>query len=274
MKKVLNCLFLTMLFASCVNHIEEELQPTSTKVVNFNIGFDIENGPMSRALSDYITGIDVFDYMSDEEKAHISQTSAESGFGSVQLDAAFGTHQLVFVGHNSGSCEYDGEKLSFDKVTDTFTYTTQLTVDNKTGSQDITLARQVGKLTLFVNDAIPENADKMILTVKGYSDELNPETGKGNNSFEYTKEWSIGGHVGATKSNYNLYSFIPNDGYEVDVNIRAVNTDGEDLYNRDVTDVPLRKNQQTTIRGSLFTAGMTASISVSFQWDETITMPL
>ena len=121
---------------------------------------------------------------------------------------------------------------------------------------------------------IPENADKMILTVKGYSDEFNPETGKGNNSFEYTKEWSIGGHVGATKSNYNLYSFIPNDGYEVDVNIRAVNTDGEDLYNRDVTDVPLRKNQQTTIRGSLFTAGMTASISVSFQWDETITMPL
>lgn len=72
MKKILNCLFLTMLFASCVNHLDEELQPTSTKVINFNIGFDIENEPMSRALSDYITGIEVFDYISDEEKTHIS----------------------------------------------------------------------------------------------------------------------------------------------------------------------------------------------------------
>lgn len=274
MKKTLVYLLDLMLFASCVNSIEEELQQ-GNKVIDFNISFDVENEPMSRAISDYVKSIELFDYMEGKEITHISQASTDNDFGSVQLDASFGTHQLVFVGHNSGSCEYDGSSLSFDKVTDTFSYATSLTVNNETETQNITLNRQIGKLTLYVNDAIPENAAKMIITVDGYSNELNPITGKGSEGFEFTKEFIYNeSHIGATKSNYHLYSFIPSDGYEVDVNIRVVDTNGDDIYNRDVTEVPLRKNQQTTIRGSLFTAGLKAGITISYKWDDTIDVEL
>lgn len=266
------------LWCSC-QKFSEEVQSEFSKVISFDVRFDVSQEEVSRAsISDAISSIVVYDYVNGELKNEITQSSSDSDFGSVTIDASYGVHKLIFVGHNSGTCSYDATNslLSFDKVQDTFTFYQELTVSAETeSSQSVTLDRQVAAVKITGTDAVPSNAAGIEITVNGYSSKLNPTTGTGSTGESHARSWDYSTtHVGKKGISYLLYTFIPSSEHNVDINIKITGTDGKEIITHTVENVPVTKNQMTIISGNLFSEGITASIGLNSTWGDDIEMGL
>ena len=264
---------LAVLMAACQQAEIENAD--KSKELAFKVGFDVEKGVISRAsLGEYISALQVFDYKDGVLKNEVTQTSEEEGFGTVALDADYGTHEYVFVGHNSVSCSYDHGKseLLFDKILDTFTAVQTLAVDIDTEEkQTIKMERQVAGIKLVMQDAIPQSAASIELTVEGYSSSLNPKTGKGASGTKHVREWEYStSNIGKTNTSYTLYTFLPDDGHTVDITIRVEGTDGNDIVNYTLEDMSVEKNKMTVISGYLLSTELSASVSVEGEWDTDI----
>ena len=252
---------------------------SKSKELAFEVGFDVEKGVISRAaLGDYIATLQVFDYKDGALVNSITQDKEDTGFGTVPLKADYGTHEYVFVGHNSVSCSYDNEtsELTFDKILDTFTATQTLEVDIDTEEkQSVKMERQVAGIKLVMQDAIPQNAACIELTVEGYSSVLNPKTGKGSVGTKHVREWEYStSNIGKTGTSYTLYTFLPADDHTVDITIRVEGTDGKDIVNYTLEDISVEKNKMTVISGYLLSTDLSASVSVEGEWDEDIEITL
>lgn len=244
---------------------------SKSKELSFNVGFNVEKGVISRAsLGDYIATLQVFDYMDGDLVNSITQDKEDEGFGTIPLKSDYGTHEYVFVGHNSVTCSYDNGKseLTFDKILDTFTATQTLEVNIDTEEkQSVRMERQVAGIKLVMQDAIPQNAACIELTVEGYSSILNPETGKGSAGTRHVREWEYStSNIGKTGTSYTLYTFLPADDHTVDITIRVESTDGKDIANYTIEDIPVEKNQMTVISGYLLSLETTTTVSVNGEW--------
>lgn len=260
---------LAVLMSAC-QQAEMESE-TKSKELSFNVGFNIEKGVISRAaLGDYIATLQVFDYKDGTLVNSITQGKEDEGFGTVPLKSDYGTHEYVFVGHNSVTCSYDNEKseLTFDKILDTFTATQTLEVNIDTEEkQSVKMERQVAGIKLVMQDAIPQNAACIELTVEGYSSILNPKTGKGSAGTKHVREWEYStSNIGKTGTSYTLYTFLPADDHTVDVTIRVEGTDGKDIVNYTIEDISVEKNKTTVISGYLLSMETTTTVSVDGEW--------
>lgn len=249
------------------------------KELSFKVGFDVEKSVISRAsLGDYIKTLQVFDYKDGALANEITQSSEDNGFGTVSLKSDYGSHEYVFVGHNSVTCSYDNGKseLTFDKILDTFTATQTLTVDIDTEeTQSVKMFRQVAGIKLVMADAIPQNAACIELTVNGYSAALNPKTGVGAAATEHVRTWEYStSNIGKTNTSYTLYTFLPTDDHTVDITIRVEGTDGKDIVNYTLEDISVEKNKTTVISGYLLSMDLTTSVSVEGEWGTDIEVEL
>ena len=246
-----------------------------SKELSFNVGFDIEKEVISRAeLGDYIATLQVFDYKDGTLVNSITQGKEDAGFGTVPLKADYGTHEYVFVGHNSVSCNYDNEKseLTFDKILDTFTATQTLEVNIDTEEkQSVKMERQVAGIKLVMQDAIPQNADCIELTVEGYSSVLNPKTGKGSVGIKHIRKWEYStSNIGKTGTSYTLYTFLPTENHIVDMSIRMEGSDGKDIIKYTIKGIDIEKNRITVISGNLLSKDTTSSVDIEGEWEHDI----
>lgn len=270
--KMLIAVASAVLMSACQEVAELE---NGNKELSFEVGFDVEKSVISRAaLGDYISTLQVFDYKDGELANEVTQSSEDEGFGTIALDAKYGTHEYVFVGHNSVTCSYDHEKeeLTFDKILDTFTAYQTLDVNVETEEkQSVKMERQVSGIKLVMMDAIPQNAACIELVVNGYSSVLNPKTGKGTVETEHVRKWEYStSNIGKTNTSYTLYTFLPGDGHKVNVSIRVEGTDGNDIVNYTLEDVSVEKNRMTVISGYLLSMDLSTSVSVDGEWGENI----
>lgn len=269
------CAVASAVLMSACQQVAELESESGNKELSFEVGFDVEKSVISRAaLGDYISTLQVFDYKDGELANEITQSSEDEGFGTVTLGADYGTHDYVFVGHNSVTCSYDNGKneLTFDKILDTFTATQTLTVNIDTEEKQIVkMLRQVAGIKLVMQDAIPQNAACIELTINGYSTSLNPKTGIGSTATEHVRKWEYATtNIGKTNTSYTLYTFLPKEEHTVDVTIRVEGTDGKDIVNYTLEDISVEKNKMTVISGYLLAMEMTASVSVEGEWGENI----
>lgn len=276
--KMLIAVALAVLMSACQQLAELE-NGNGNKELSFDVGFDVEKSVISRAaLGDYISTLQVFDYKDGKLVNEVTQSSEDETFGTVTLNSDYGTHDYVFVGHNSVTCSYDNGKneLTFDKILDTFTATQTLTVDIETEEkQSVKMLRQVAGIKLVMQDAIPQNAACIELTINGYSTSLNPKTGVGSTATEHVRKWEYSTtNIGKTNTSYTLYTFLPKEEHTVDVTIRVEGTDGKDIVNYTLEDISVEKNKMTVISGYLLAMEMTASVSVEGDWDEDITVDI
>lgn len=268
-KEMIWTVTLAVLMSACQQ--AEMGSETKSKKLSFNVAFNIEKGVISRAaLGDYIATLQVFDYKDGILVNSITQGKEDAGFGTVPLKADYGTHEYVFVGHNSVSCSYDNEtsELTFDKILDTFTATQTLEVNIDTEEkQSVKMERQVAGIKLVMQDAIPQNAASIELTVEGYSSALNPKTGKGSAGTKHAREWEYStSNIGKTGTSYTLYTFLPADDHTVDITIRVEGTDGKDIVNYTIEDISVEKNKTTVISGYLLSMETTTTVSVDGEW--------
>lgn len=265
---------LVVLMSACQQAEVEEVKDES-KQLSFKVDFDVEQTGMSRsAISEHITSLDVYDYVAGSLINELNQVSTDDKFGSVILDAVYGTHELVFVGHNSTTAtyNYNNSMISFDKVMDTFTAYQSLEVGVETNEQQtVTLTRQVAGIKLVMLDAVPDNATSIELTVSGYSESLDPKTGLGSTGVEHVRNWTYSNnHIGMTNTSYSLYTFLPSEEHVVNIVVRVIGNDGSELAHFLLEDIPVEKNRMTVITGNVLSASLTSTVVIDGAWGEDI----
>lgn len=262
------------LSACQVAELEDEVKQ---KVMVFQTELVTEQETLSRsAMADYITTLNVYDYLDGELANEWQQTSTETGFGSLGVTADYGTHTFVFVGHKSTSISYDHDAslLTFDKVTDTFTAVKELTVGEDTESnQAVAMVRQVGAVKVVALDAVPMTAHKITITVEGYSEKLDPSTGKGNAGVKHVREWEYADDAkGQKETSCKLYTFVTNNAMEVKVSVSVTDADGKVLGSATIENVAIEKNRCTILSGELFSSEYDYTVSLDGEWDTDIEM--
>lgn len=235
-----------------------------------------EQLPMTRAaLSDACSRLSYFRCTDGEVITETHQQSADTDFGTVTDDMAYGTHELYFVGYNgtdafSFDANTDGEgyTYSFDKVGDTFTYYTSLTVDKTTAAtQTVTLPRRVARFELVVSDALPAALATMEVKIEGASVTLDAETGKGAAAAVQTKTITVpAANIGKTGCTFIAYAFLMEEPTTATVTLTAKDASGTTIQAYTLTDVELETNYITRYTGNFFAGDFSSTVAVGTEW--------
>ena len=237
--------------------------------LNFNV-LQVEQIPMSRAaLKDACTSVNYFRYTNGELEKSVSQTSSDNQFGTFSDYLTWGTHELCFVGHNSTATEQSGV-VSFDKITDTFTHYTTLTVDENTSKQQsFSLTRRVAKFELLIQDAIPDYLGSVKFEITGGATALNLRTEKGATVMTQTKTMQIPANwAGNTNNTLSAFMFLPDGVDEVNIVVTTYNKQGAELIEYDFGEVDVKANYITRFKGSMFGVNPTFTITVDNEWED------
>lgn len=275
-QRVVCAIMLCALLCGCVNHINDEEEEIREKTIVFKTTIGISQTPM-RAASKSASKLLISDYQDGVEVQKIEQSSTDSDFGKVAIPLKYGEHELLFVGHNSGSTTLSYPTISFDKPTDTFSYYLSLKVNESTNTtQNVTLPRSAALLKVVAKDAIPSNVKSLKISLAKYYPVLNVKSSLGDGSgspvervFEYKAS-----HVGEKETTYSIYTFTPADGFTTDISISALDADGNTVNQITMKDVPIEKNRQTILSGNIFQLSSDANITFNDQWGEAIELPI
>lgn len=274
----LTILVFAILFQGCVNHIDDDNEENAeTKNILFKTSMHVSQSPMRSVISDNISKIIVADFVNGIETQKIQQVSTDANFGQLSIPLKYGTHELLFVGHNAESCTLSYPSVSFEKPMDTFSFYKELAVDENTEeTQNIELIRSAALVKLTANDAIPAEVAMLKITFSKYYPSLNIKTALANGDpvpVERTFEYKTA-HIGVKGSTYSIYTFAPDGGYATDVTIATIDTKGNTLNSTTARNVSVDKNCQTKISGNVFHSGFGVNLTVVTEWKDDIIVPL
>ena len=268
-KEIILSLALATSLWSCTNTDSPTLEQEAMNI-SFNV-LQVEQLPMSRAaLKDACTSMSYYRYTDGDLTNSVSQSSSDSGFGTFSDYLLWGEHELLFVGHNSSSINEDDGVVSFDKVTDTFSYYLRLNVDENTSkNQSITLDRRVAKFELLVLDKLPEDVSSVKIEITGGATSLDLRSGKGHAVMKQTKTIQIPANlIGTDNNKFSTYIFLPNGVTEVDILATTFDTNNEALVEYEFEDVEVQTNYITRYKGCLFGINAGFSLSVDDEWED------
>ena len=256
--------------------VTEGYAPVSVYVNNFTISIGDFSGTRAAVdPSSYndVRAITLAFYSGDDEVYKTTQLKSETiGFGTFSLSLPMGTYTMVVLGYDY----YAGDALELtsptsaeftsDHVRETFSYTEEVTITSTAAvSLSATLNRIVSELKIISTDNKSANASTVRTTFSAGGKAFNPKTGlaTANTGFSNTVGASL--KVGAPTTSYNDV-FLISDEQKVDITIDVLDADGNSISQRSVSDVPLRRNRVTTLRGALYTSGATASFTLETLW--------
>jgi hypothetical protein len=201
----------------------------------------------------------------------VMQDSSMANFGAVTDSLPPGQYQVVFIGGKKGLTEVYGGRTAADRFSypdnkwqDTFWDEFNITIGNAGVSQNVTLARIVGKLELDITDNIPANADSIVLAVDTEATTLlndgafpfPPPSG----TVTYSQKIPAGaiGHA-----NFKMDRIIGNTFNPFSVTITCKDASNAVIATTTVHSVSVQKNKKTILSGNLF-SGPSPSNSQSF----------
>lgn len=126
------------------------------------------------------------------------------------------------------------------------------------------MERVVTKLTLMIEDAIPEGVRRLELTAGGYMAALDMASGLGvaEEKRDYTVGWNIdGSYAGKTGLKLTLYSFCGEDEFTMSLLVVAKDGNGTIVADRSAEGVPVLKNRCTLARGRIISVNGSVSFS-------------
>lgn len=263
-----------VLLSSCASN--DELNSVNQKLVTFNIQGDFTRNyeDMSRASATDagMTDIWAFDYVDGILKQQVHQSSTSADFGTIQLPMSYGEHSVKFVASKGDAPVLSGSPLSITwaKPKDTFTLDYPVTVaPSDNGARTPQLQRAVSAVKLLFTDKVPADASEIQITIDR-STSLNISTltagtvAPGTNALIFPASWA--GKSGGEITTYTLCD----DEMITDVSVLALDTDGNSISTFTVSDVTLKRNRITTLKGEVFSRGSAFTVSVDDTWDEGI----
>ena len=211
----------------------------------------------------------------DEDGLRIRQEAqqwGDSDFGTARFKLQEGRYFLVALAHSAtgNPTSTDLHKIRFTNktgYTDTFLYADSLIVGEEEVDTELQLKRIVSKVKFVFNDPLPESADSIRFYYEGGSGTFDAATGLGVVKSQQ-QQWFP---VKADDESYEIYTIPRADSDKLKVQVTTYKTTGgkiEILTEREVSDIPIRRNTITTCRGSLFnpTEQHQISIAIDTTW--------
>lgn len=215
----------------------------------------------------------VYDEAGKRIRQEVQQLGDEE-FGTVRFKLAEGRYYLVALAHSSkgNPTSTNLHKIGFTNktgFTDTFLYADSLVVGEEEVDCELELKRIVSKVRFVFEDALPEQADSIRFYYEGGSGTFDATTGLGVVKSKQ-QQWFPVRHE---EERFEIYTIPRADNDHLQVMVTTYKTIGgqvEILTEREVSDIPIRRNCITTCRGSLFTPTEQHHISISIDttWDD------
>ena len=215
----------------------------------------------------------VYDETGERIKQEV-QLLGDSDFGTARFRLQEGRYYLVALAHSSlgNPTSTDLHKIRFTNktgYTDTFLYADTLVVGEELVDRELQLKRIVSKVRFVFSDPLPTRADSIRFYYEGGSGTFDAATGLGVVKSQQ-QQWFAVNHK---ETVYEIYTIPRADSDKLKVLVSTYQTQGgevELLAEREIRDIPIRRNCITTCRGSL--SGTTEqpqiSIDIDTTWDD------
>lgn len=249
----------------------------SVHVSDFTISFD--DLPATRAAVDpssynVVKAITLAFYSGTTEVYQSTQLKSETtSFGHFSLSLPMGSYKMVVLGYD----HYDDDALSLtsptaaeytsDHVRETFAYTRDVNITSASAvTLSATLNRIVSELKIISTDNKSEGASTVRTTFSAGSKAFNPSTGLAMADTGFSNIVGASQPVGAPTTSNNFLFLTTADEQTVDLTIDVLDALGNSISQREVSDVPLKRNRVTILRGSLYTSSTTAAFQLETSW--------
>ena len=280
MKKLLMAMATAAMLLSCEKEetltakVNEPKDSVQAKTITFTFG-EIKQQPMTRGtLQDAsITDLWVFDYIGDELKQTIHQSSTDDGFGSVEVKAETGDHSFCFIASRGTGATVNGGAITWEKPSDTFWAKTPLTVTPQTAtSQSVELQRVATRLRISVTDEVPATLSKLTITADTWHSGINALTGEPTAAAARTSTISVpASYIGTTGQLVASIFGICGDDYTTNISVTASDANSQAIASVALDNVPMKRNTTTSYSGPLFTRQPTFTMTAADAWNTDIT---
>jgi hypothetical protein len=253
MKKLL--LFITLaavLMTACSNESTEITKngvEVKTVSLNFMGDFTVEQLTRSTYV-EQIQDIWIFDVM----ESKLIQTIHNKDLSNSRVDLKYGKHDLYVVisAGKEPNHHISTTTITWETVGDTFWGHTSTEVGTRSeNTVNITLDRMVAMINIQSSDNIPNNAKSVNITLSRWYYGINYISG---NLAGLVKDYTVkvDGLENDTYFNTGIYEFATKEEEKIDVTLDA-NEEYSNIKHTKVTDVPLKANTVTTLKGNIFT---------------------
>ena len=208
-----------------------------------------------RDVTEVCSRLNFIVYQNDAKVKAVNQTKDSKDFGKVSLTLPTGTYQVLVLAHSCAAnpSQAHAEKIGFTNksgFTDTFYHYGDLTVDADGATMAMSLKRATACFRLVTTDAKPSDVKRMRLYYTGGSGTLNAVTGYGCVKSKQYIIYNVGEETGGLT--LEAYTFLHDEEGQLNITVSAYDANENTLYEKELTDVPMKRNTITEYRGNLF----------------------
>ena len=210
----------------------------------------------------------------EQYKTTQMRADAYTTFGHFDLSLPMGSYTMVVIGHglnpgepaitlNSPTSATFGD----NPARETFAATQAVNIANANDDVDIsaTLSRVISKLKITSTDGCTENAVNVRTTLSAGGKAFNPTTGLATSNTGFVNTLPIQSAVG-NPTNSITYLFLATDEQTVNVTIDVLDAGGNSISHKVVSNVSFKRNRQTVLSGSIYSAGVSGDFTVETSW--------
>ena len=275
-------LIMCLAFAGCnkndiqIEH-EQILVPVTVYLSGFEISQEEFQSTRSTTVNNYndIKFITLAFYKSDNTEVYKHTQVREDAttyttFGVFSTLLPKGSYTMVALA-NAGNNEITltsptAATYGTNNVKDTFAATQAVTVTNTSSlTLNTTMNRIVTALAVQSTDNRPTEVSKVRFTYSGGGKSFNPTTGLATSNASFSTSFTLSNDVGTTCF-IGGYLFLATDEQNINVTIETLDADDQVVMTKAISNVPFKRNRQTTLTGRLFSAEAGCSFSVNELW--------
>lgn len=224
--------------------------------------------PQRAAILDDEGGTELTDlYVFDGTTQLLHQTNTQEDFGTFTLNLTHSSHDLSFLlTRSTGIAVADGV-MTIGSVKPTFGKLLTLNVNSSTTTQELTLDRISGQMTITITDEFLANASEIEFVINPRYSALDVTTLCAINGSEVSQRVSCTSKVGLSGQSYTFNLLAPSlaEEYTADVTINVYDSSSAIIHAVSITDVRLAANTKTLLSGKVF-RGTDAAINANHEW--------
>lgn len=244
-------------------------EPQEEKVITFTFGSRAATRSDIETLN--LTDLWLFDYADGELRQTVHETD---DIGSIDTSLTYGQHTLYFVASKGTepTVDEDGQTITWVRPSDTFWATATITVAPASNvSETVELHRVATRLKVAVNDEVPTEASKLIITPAQWYYGIDYTTGDGvAPSTDHPREINIpSSYIGTTgQLAAMIFGFVPQTDWHTGATITMCGSGSSTLGSVTIDDIPFKRNITTSYSGSLTVTGRTFTLTADDAWGD------
>lgn len=200
-------------------------------------------------------------------------------FGAFTCNLQAGTYTMVVIGRSTVANDVFSltsptvAAYSSEYARETYCATQSVTVTTTAAlNLSVTLERIVTLLAIYSTDNRPSNATQIRTIWSAGGKGFNPTTGYATVNTGFTVVAHPSTNVGATIA-IGSFAFLTEDEQSINITIEVLDDNDNVLFRKSLSNVPFRRNRQTTLSGALFSPSATsASFTLQTDWLDPITV--